>query len=295
MDARYQDFPGASDGFSTGGDVRPDPRPAVRTVEVAGIAAGARSGDFRDARVFVVRPGATAAQLNLVIERVAAAQPEPPSILFLDGAKPSADIPPMVLGRCHTVDEITPAAASNWMVEMLQADHQDAMALFPERPCAALHATFRVRSLDDVERSCNIVARLLALEITASIGLRELVLNGVEHGNLGITFDEKSALLQTGDWLAEVNRRLEISEYRPRFVTVDVRHDRGETKIVISDQGAGFDWRSYVSGDGTPSAARHGRGISMAVGADFDAVEYIGNGSQVRLRLGRSGQASPAY
>jgi hypothetical protein len=56
-----------------------------------------------------------------------------------------------------------------------------------------------------------------------------------------------------------------------------------ETRIRITDQGVGFDWRHYVAGDDIRRDGLHGRGIALAVRAGFESVEYIGSGNEVVL------------
>ncbi len=48
------------------------------------------------------------------------------------------------------------------------------------------------------------------------VGFTELLINAVEHGNLGITYEDKSNLNESGKWEAEVLRRLALPEYRDK-------------------------------------------------------------------------------
>jgi hypothetical protein len=47
-----------------------------------------------------------------------------------------------------------------------------------------------------------------------ALGLRELMINTVEHGNLGIDYAGKSQLLLDGDLAAELERRQQFGECR---------------------------------------------------------------------------------
>ena len=75
----------------------------------------------------------------------------------------------------------------------------------PERPSPDLpldvfenfHATFRVQTFDDIDVFVNIAVKTLSLSSMATMGLRELVVNAIEPGNLEISFDEKSEFLAT--------------------------------------------------------------------------------------------------
>ncbi len=60
----------------------------------------------------------------------------------------------------------------------------------------------------------NVLAVALARSCPASrnlvVGLSEVFINAVEHGNLAISFDEKSQLLEDHGWTEEIARRLTL-------------------------------------------------------------------------------------
>jgi len=47
------------------------------------------------------------------------------------------------------------------------------------------------------------------------------------------------------------------------------------------DQGAGFDWQSYLEMSPDRAFDSHGRGIAMSRMLSFVALEYTGNGNTV--------------
>ena len=140
---------------------------------------------------------------------------------------------------------------------------------------------FAFRSLDEARDLASLLANAGPHAGKAVIGLSELLINAVEHGNLGITYDEKSDLNERGEWEAEVLRRLALPENADKRVVVSFECEDDEMRFLISDQGPGFDWESFL--DISPERAfdNHGRGIAMARMVSFDCVEYLGNGSQV--------------
>jgi len=154
----------------------------------------------------------------------------------------------------------------------------------PSRHFMNLDATFRVQTFDDIDVCVEIAAKALSLEPITTIGLRELVVNAVEHGNLEIDFDHKSDLLANGEWQDEIERRLATSDLGDRFATVQLTRDDHEFTVQITDQGSGFDWRSHLDPDTAPTHMLHGRGMSLAMGAEFKSVEYRGAGNQVVVR-----------
>lgn len=122
------------------------------------------------------------------------------------------------------------------------------------------------------------------------VGLSELLMNGIEHGNLGVTHAVKGELLKQGRWKEEIARRMELPEFRHR--RLDVRVDRGDGVLIItiSDEGEGFDPAMFLDFDPLRATHAHGRGIAMARLMSFQSLQYLGRGNQVMVTaLARSG------
>ena len=113
------------------------------------------------------------------------------------------------------------------------------------------------------------------------IGLTELLVNAVEHGNLGITYEEKSNLYASGGWNDEVQRRLSLAENASKRAEVSFERTDEAIRFVIRDQGNGFDWRGYMQIDPQRAFDTHGRGIAMANRLSFSRIEYRGSGNEV--------------
>lgn len=117
-------------------------------------------------------------------------------------------------------------------------------------------------------------------------GLTELMINAVEHGNLAITYAEKSKFLVQGTLNQEIQRRLKLSEYKGRHVTVYFQLLEALIEITIEDQGDGFDWEEYMELDPSRLLEPHGRGIAIANKLSFCEVDYKGGvGNKVVARL----------
>ena len=112
-------------------------------------------------------------------------------------------------------------------------------------------------------------------------GYSELLINAVEHGNLGISYVEKSRLLSEGRWLEEVEARLINPDYSSRLVNVVLEKTDVACLVTITDQGEGFDWKAYVEFSPERVFDLNGRGIAMSKALSFDSLEYVGNGSSV--------------
>lgn len=113
------------------------------------------------------------------------------------------------------------------------------------------------------------------------IGLTELLINAVEHGNLGITYQEKSELYAGGNWSAEVKRRLTLPENANKHAEVSFERVDDAIRFVIRDQGPGFEWQRYMQVDPQRVFDTHGRGIAMANRLSFSQIEYRGCGNEV--------------
>jgi anti-sigma regulatory factor (Ser/Thr protein kinase) len=113
------------------------------------------------------------------------------------------------------------------------------------------------------------------------MGLSELLINAVEHGNLGISYDDKTLFNERGTWLEEVDKRLQQEANKNKFATLEFQRGDSEIKIVVKDQGSGFDWQPYLQMSAERAMDNHGRGIAMAGMISFSRVEYQANGSEV--------------
>ena len=141
--------------------------------------------------------------------------------------------------------------------------------------------TFHVRTLKEVYYFAVALAHACAEPEKVVMGLIDLLINAVEHGNLGISYAEKTHLQETDQWEKEIDRRLSLPEYQDKFVEIQFERAPEEVRITIKDQGNGFDWKQYEQMDPSRVLASHGRGIAMARALNFDRVEYQGNGNTV--------------
>jgi response regulator RpfG family c-di-GMP phosphodiesterase len=144
------------------------------------------------------------------------------------------------------------------------------------------HGTFLVRTVQD---SQALSARLAAAcrDPDKGMALFELLVNAVEHGNLGISYGDKSRLLAQGAHQAEIERRLGLVEYRDRRVSVELRRDADRLQITIQDCGSGFDYQKYLTVDPQRLFDAHGRGIMMAM--SLLDVEFVDPGNEVRVSM----------
>ena len=117
------------------------------------------------------------------------------------------------------------------------------------------------------------------------IGLREIIINSIEHGNLNITFDEKSKAVHKGNYLSLLRKRQQEKKYKDRKVKVSIDMNRERVLYEISDEGNGFDFDSImadISQRIDNELIVNGRGITMAMNI-FDNIEYNEYGNRVQL------------
>lgn len=146
---------------------------------------------------------------------------------------------------------------------------------------AASDAVFEFSSLTEARAlAARLAMRCPEPELVA-MGLSELFINAIEHGNLGICYAEKTALRLSNRWEAEVERRLALPEYATRKVRVEVKQVTDGLVFTISDCGQGFDWQNYLAIAPERAYDPNGRGIAVARQLSFSRLEYQGCGNRV--------------
>lgn len=113
--------------------------------------------------------------------------------------------------------------------------------------------------------------------------ISELMFNAIEHGNLGITYEEKAALIESNRYLDEIEKRLQSPENRAKYAIVEVKYLTQQIIVSITDTGPGFDFRKYLNIDETKLMENHGRGIALA--NSLLKIRYNNKGNQVKVFL----------
>ncbi|MDR3249451.1 MAG: ATP-binding protein [Treponema sp.] len=164
---------------------------------------------------------------------------------------------------------------------------------------------FNQNLLDEMSGSFSIENDILAVSLYAGMGamllsqrglvnqekrmhlqlaLGELIVNAVEHGNCGITYDEKTAAMDEGisvvDLVAEKCNDPVIRDKRVEFLW-DIKADK--TIFVIRDEGKGFDVRAHLRKVASQDImSLHGRGIKMASKLSSE-LKYNDIGNEVTM------------
>ncbi|HWJ20437.1 MAG TPA: response regulator [Geobacterales bacterium] len=148
-----------------------------------------------------------------------------------------------------------------------------------------VNSCFRFRTLDEAKNLAAYVANCFPEPDRAIYGLHELLINAVEHGNLGITYSEKTKLIFDHQWDDDVQRRLGLAENRTKFAHISFQSTADAIVVIIKDEGDGFDWEKYLELSPDRVTDPHGRGIATSRMMSFHSLEYLGSGNEVRCTV----------
>ncbi|HIJ83217.1 MAG: two-component system response regulator [Magnetococcales bacterium] len=145
------------------------------------------------------------------------------------------------------------------------------------------------QNMDEARAVAFLLGRACFDPARVTTALLELLFNAVEHGNLGITYAEKTALNNEGTFLEEVQRRLHMEAHAHKRVRVAYKKMPEFTMISVQDEGEGFDWNPYLVLSPERVFDNHGRGIALSVMMDGVEVAYQGCGNRVHLTFSTNG------
>ncbi len=117
------------------------------------------------------------------------------------------------------------------------------------------------------------------------ISLREIIINAVEHGNLEISFEDKSKAMMEDNYFETVQSRQMRPDLGRRKVLIEYSVNSERVCYTVTDEGSGFDHKEFREKSSDIMNAMllsHGRGISMTVNT-FDEVLFNEKGNSVNL------------
>jgi len=134
------------------------------------------------------------------------------------------------------------------------------------------HITFSLRYFFDGQTVHGVQGALI-----------EMIVNAIEHGNLGISYEEKTRALDEDKLNEVILTKSREPELAKRRVTIRYRLTHEKVTYDIEDEGDGFDV-SHLPNPGDPENLwlGHGRGILMTR-ALMDEVTYNEKGNKVTL------------
>jgi len=138
---------------------------------------------------------------------------------------------------------------------------------------------YKIQTLEDAQQLSVSIANNTS-KPNENLVICELLNNAIEHGNLGITYDEKSDLIEKDIFLEEIERRQNLLENRDKYAEVVIKKClEGGMVVTIIDQGKGFDFNKYLSIDNSRLFESHGRGIAIA--NTILKIQYLDKGNKV--------------
>lgn len=145
--------------------------------------------------------------------------------------------------------------------------------------------SFRLQTLHQAEALTTMLSLACPEPSIVALGLSEILVNAIEHGNLDISYQMKSSLLESGLWEEEINKRLSQPEFKDKFVEIKFIRNDDHIQIIVTDQGKGFDWRKFIEKDPAKNTEKHGRGIAIAIAMGFSQLSYNDKGNQVTATI----------
>lgn len=129
------------------------------------------------------------------------------------------------------------------------------------------------------------LSQLTADSERAYLGLWEVFINAIEHGNLGISYDEKAKMLDD-QTLEEITiQRLATQKFQNHYVRVSFVVDEESVSFDIKDDGDGFNWKPFLTIQDASITEKNGRGIAIARTMSFDELAYIENGNRIHCQI----------
>lgn len=137
------------------------------------------------------------------------------------------------------------------------------------------------------QRLANYSSKYCTPEILMNLKLciRELIINAMEHGNLGISFEEKSESLMNGTYIELLIKRQRNKTHADKQITVEYSLTPKRIEVKITDEGEGFDHQKMLSrsiNQLDDNILGHGRGIAL-VKNYIDSIVYNEKGNSVHI------------
>ncbi|MBN2038740.1 MAG: ATP-binding protein [Spirochaetes bacterium] len=117
------------------------------------------------------------------------------------------------------------------------------------------------------------------------LGLREIIVNAIEHGNLDISFDEKTKSIEQGKYIQFLLSRQKEPSMRKKRIAIDYFLEKDHVSYTIKDQGNGFNHKKIsriIHESVDRDMLEHGRGLRMAYNI-FDEIRFNRKGNQITL------------
>ncbi|EMY15282.1 histidine kinase-like ATPase domain protein [Leptospira weilii str. Ecochallenge] len=124
-----------------------------------------------------------------------------------------------------------------------------------------------------------------AMALSIRTGLREMLINSIEHGNLNISNEDKARFLKSRNYFQFILTRQNDPHYRDKKILVEYFLSSQKVGYRITDEGKGFNHARIVRNafsKTNENATLQTRGIPFAL-STFDVVKFNSAGNRVTL------------
>jgi len=130
-------------------------------------------------------------------------------------------------------------------------------------------------------------------KFNVGLSLTEVLTNAIEHGNCGISNQEKTAHLEKfGTIHRLIAEKIKNPGIARRKVVFQYDIHSNHSTYFIADEGEGFDWREYLDDSREPDLlSLHGRGI-LLTRHSVGGIQYNDKGNEVTLEVPHRRNAS---
>jgi len=113
--------------------------------------------------------------------------------------------------------------------------------------------------------------------------VHEALLNAIEHGNLGVTLQEKAAALKEDRYEALLAERAAEPGRAHRQVVLTATISDHEIRCTVTDMGGGFDWAGQPDPRDPKNLLReNGRGL-LLIQLNADEIFHGGSGNEITM------------
>ncbi|WP_339743197.1 hypothetical protein [uncultured Maricaulis sp.] len=145
-------------------------------------------------------------------------------------------------------------------------------------------ASFRLRTLEEAVQAALFLGAMAPRVCETTVGLYVLMANGIEHGNLDFSTEDKAQGLASGNWARKLAQRMAEPEYHARRVNVDFQRGERLISLLIQDDGDGIDAETAELAN--PLRVGHrGRGIKLAKSMGFAELTWLGIGNTLAASI----------
>ncbi len=230
------------------------------------------------------------------LEEIRAADPDVPVVIVSTVDTPEASEEALRLGAVNFVRKPFDPEEVRFVVERVRGALREEADLRPTLRLLVERRTV-LETGNDLAEIPHVVA-FLAHELRlhypgydlplteVKLALYEALTNALEHGNLEIDYDQKSAALAGDEGVkALIDRRAKEAPYRDRRIRIEADYEPERVVYRVEDGGPGFphDSREHLSRLGDTDAL-HGRGL-LLIHHYMHEVSWNERGNVIRLGL----------